>query len=76
MEKAVVPVLRHMEALQEEVHQQDHQLRAAQVGLQREVPDRPDGRPGQRLDDDDDRYEDEYLFNYCDFFQFCIFQLI
>ena len=50
-----------MEALQEEVHQQNHQLRAAQVGLQQEVPDRPDGRPGQRQGDDNDN-DGYYLF--------------
>ena len=54
MEKVRVPVLRHMEALQEEVkvYPQDYQLQDAQVGLQQEVPDRPDGRPGRGLDDD------------------------
>ena len=55
-------VLRHMEAPQEEVpdHPQVYRLRG-QDGLQREVPVRPEGRPGQGLDAM--RYEDGYLMD-------------
>ena len=60
LEKVGVPVLRHMEALQEEVsiHQQDHQ--GVPVGFQQEVPVRPDGRQGQRRGDADDNDNDGY----------------
>ena len=63
-----------MEAPQEEVpdHPQVYRLRG-QVSLQREVPVRPEGRPGQGLDAM--RYEDGYLI-YCDFFQFVYFDSI
>ena len=63
LEKVGVPVLRHMEALQEEVsiHQQDHQHQGVPVGFQQEVPVRPDGRPGQRQGDDNDN-DGYYLF--------------
>ena len=56
MEKVRVPVLRHMEALQEEVtlHQQDHQHQVVPVGFQQEVPVRPDGKPSQGRGDDND----------------------
>ena len=64
-----------MEAPQEEVpvHPQVYRLRG-QDGLQREVPVRPEGRPGQDLDAMR-RYEDGYLI-YCDFFQFVYFDSI
>ena len=60
LEKVGVPVLRHMEALQEEVsiHQQDHQ--GVPVGFQQEVLVRPDGRQGQRREDADDNDNDGY----------------
>ena len=63
-----------MEAPQEEVpvHPQVCRLRG-QDGLQREVPVRPEGRPGQGLVDEDDTKMDIYLF--CNFFQFVIFCL-
>ena len=56
-------VLRHMEAPQEEVpdHPQVYRLRGHD-GLQREVPVRPEGRPGQGLDAMR-RYEDGYLMD-------------
>ena len=68
-------MLRHKEAPQEEVitHPEVHQLQKGQVGLQREVPVRPEGRPGQGPDDEDDTKMDIYLF--CNFFQFVIFCL-
>ena len=61
LEKVGVPVLRHMEALQEEVsiHQQDHQ--GVPVGFQQEVPVRPEERPGQGPDDEDDTKMDIYF---------------
>ena len=65
-----------MEAPQEEVitRPEVHQIPKVLVGLQREVPVRPEGRPGQGLDAMR-RYEDGYLI-YCDFFQFVYFDSI
>ena len=62
MEKEVVPVLRHMEAPQEEVitRLEIHQLQKDQVGHQREVPVRLEGGPGQGPDDEDDTKMDIY----------------
>ena len=68
-------MLRHKETPQEEVitRPEVHQIPKVQVGLQREVPVRPEGRPGQGQDDEDDTKMDIYLF--CNFFQFVIFCL-
>ena len=64
LEKVGVPVLRHMEAPQEEVsiHQQDHQ--GVPVGFQQEVLVRPDGRPGQSQGDDNDGYLLFHLYRF------------
>ena len=70
-------MLRHMEALQEEVTSPQHQVAPDPVGCQQEVPvRRPDGRPGPSLHEDDPKMDIYlYVFTHCNFFQFVKFHL-